>query len=262
MTSFENIYYTKEYQSQRNDYLSGIIVPENKGETEKIPLDAGFFLLSTDYILKKQGNISKTAYEQSLLSPDGTKLHSWQIADSHDFTDFSAIFAHSDSRLYFIYKEDLYGYSVLRLNAQDGRTITVVGTIPLPVAGERLVVTGRWSNHTAYGKQFEAEFLERLLPETTPEILSYLSSRSVKGIGPKLAARIVSRFGTQTLSIIEREPWRLAEVSGISQAKAKEIGLAFRQQVGLRRLIEFLTLHHLPAELAVQLYKQYGEDAV
>ena len=116
MTSFENIYYTKEYQSQRNDYLSGIIVPENKGETEKIPLDAGFFLLSTEYILKKQGNISKTAYEQSLLSPDGTKLHSWQIADSHDFTDFSAIFAHSDSRLYFIYKEDLYGYSVLRLS--------------------------------------------------------------------------------------------------------------------------------------------------
>ena len=105
MTSFENIYYTKEYQSQRNDYLSGIIVPENKGETEKIPLDAGFFLLSTEYILKKQGNISKTAYEQSLLSPDGTKLHSWQIADSHDFTDFSAIFAHSDSRLYFIYKD-------------------------------------------------------------------------------------------------------------------------------------------------------------
>lgn len=161
-----------------------------------------------------------------------------------------------------IYQNYENGYSVLRLSAQDGRTVTVVGTIPLVVAGERLVVTGRWNNHAAYGKQFEAEFLERLLPETTPEILSYLSSRSVKGIGPKLAARIVSRFGTQTLSVIEREPWRLAEVSGISQAKAKEIGLAFRQQVGLRRLIEFLTLHHLPAELAVQLYKRCGEDAV
>lgn len=118
MTSFEfeNIYHTKEYQSQRNDYLSGIVAPENKVETEKIPLDAGFFLMSTEYTFKKQGNISKTAYEQSLISPDGTKIHSWQIADSHDFTDFAAIFTHSDSRLYFIYKEDLYGYSVLRLS--------------------------------------------------------------------------------------------------------------------------------------------------
>lgn len=161
-----------------------------------------------------------------------------------------------------VYQNHENGYTVLRLNAENGQMVTVVGTIPLAVMGERLVVTGRWSNHASYGRQFEAEFLERLMPETTPEILSYLSSRTVKGIGPKLAARIVERFGGQTLAVIEQDPLRLAEVSGISEAKAREIGQSFRQQVGMRRLIEFLTLHHLPGELAVKLYRLYGEQAV
>ena len=93
-----------------------------------------------------------------------------------------------------VYQNAENGYAVLRLNCA-GQAVSVVGTIPLPVPGERLMVTGRWTNNANYGKQFEAEFLERLMPETTPEILSYLSSRTVKGIGPKLAARIVERLG-------------------------------------------------------------------
>ncbi len=96
------------------------------------------------------------------------------------------------------------------------------------------------------------------MPETTPEILSYLSSRTVKGIGPKLAARIVERFGAETLAVMEREPQRLAEVSALRPLKAREIGRVFRQQTGMRRLIEFLSLHHLPAELAVRLYRLWG----
>ena len=116
------------------------------------------------------------------------------------------------------------GYAVLRLNVGGGENVTVVGTIPLPAPGERLMVTGKWNNHSNYGRQFEAEFLERLLPQTSMEILSYLGSRVIKGIGPRMAARIVDRFGDQTLVIMEREPERLAEVSGISREKAKTIG--------------------------------------
>lgn len=153
------------------------------------------------------------------------------------------------------------GYAVLKLDCA-GRAVTVVGTIPLAVPGERLVVTGRWANNANYGKQFEAEFLERLMPESTPEILSYLSSRTVKGIGPKLAARIVEHFGSETLAVMEREPERLAEVPGITAIKARDIGRTFRQQTGMRRLIEFLSLHHLPAELAIRLYKLWGEEAM
>lgn len=154
------------------------------------------------------------------------------------------------------------GYAVLRLSLDDGQTVTVVGTIPLPAVGERLMVTGKWSNHSSYGRQFEAEFLERLMPQTAVEIVTYLSSRIIKGIGPIMANRIVNRFGDQTLLIMEREPERLAEIAGISDKKAQQIGEEFRLQVGMRHLMEFFALHHLPADLAVRTYKLYGETAI
>ncbi len=153
------------------------------------------------------------------------------------------------------------GYAVLRLKSEGAEAVTVVGTIPMPAVGERLMVTGRWANHPSYGRQFEAEFLERLMPQTTAEILNYLSSRTIKGIGPRMAARIVQRFGDETLTIMEREPERLAQVSGISAAKAQAIGEAFRLQFGMRHLMEFFALHHLPTELAVKTYKLYGDTA-
>lgn len=161
-----------------------------------------------------------------------------------------------------VYQNYDNGYAVLRLGIGGGQSVTVVGTIPLPAVGERLMVTGKWSNHSSYGRQFEAEFLERLMPETASEILSYLSSRIIKGIGPKTAARIVSHFGEETLQVMEREPERLAEVSGISREKARAIGEEFHQRVGMRQLMEFFTMHQLPAELAVRTYKVYGESTV
>ena len=161
-----------------------------------------------------------------------------------------------------VYQNYDNGYAVLRLSVGGGATVTVVGTIPLPAVGERLMVTGKWSTHASYGRQFEAEFLERLLPQTSNEILSYLSSRIIKGIGPKTAARIVSRFGEDTLRIMEQEPQRLAEIPGISREKAKAIGEEFRQRVGMRQLMEFFAQHQLPAELAVRTYKVYGEATV
>ena len=161
-----------------------------------------------------------------------------------------------------VYQNYDNGYAVLRLGVGGGQAVTVVGTIPLPAVGERLMVTGKWSSHASYGRQFEAEFLERLMPGSSAEILSYLSSRIIKGIGPKMAARIVEQFGEATLAVRQREPPRLAEVPGISREKAKAIGEEFRLRVGMRQLMEFFTLHHLPAELAVRTYKVYGEQTV
>ena len=161
-----------------------------------------------------------------------------------------------------VYQNYDNGYAVLRLNVGGGQNVTVVGTIPMPSAGERLMVTGKWSSHPSYGRQFEAEFLERLMPQTESEILSYLSGRIIKGIGPVTATRIVRRFGEQTLQIMEREPERLAEISGISKEKARAIGEEFRLRVGMRQLMEFFAMHQLPAELAVRTYKLYGESTV
>ena len=161
-----------------------------------------------------------------------------------------------------VYQNYDNGYAVLRLNVGGGQNVTVVGTIPVPSVGERMMVTGKWSSHPSYGRQFEAEFLERLMPQTESEILSYLSGRIIKGIGPVTATRIVRRFGEQTLQIMEREPERLAEISGISKDKARAIGEEFRLRVGMRQLMEFFAMHQLPAELAVRTYKLYGESTV
>ena len=161
-----------------------------------------------------------------------------------------------------VYQNYDNGYAVLRLNCGGGNTVTVVGTIPMPVLGERLMVTGKWTSHSNFGRQFEAEFLERMLPQTALEIQSYLSSRAIKGIGPVMAARIVEYFGDQTLLVLERDPEKLALVPGISLEKARAFGAEFRRQAGMRQLMEFFALHQLPTELAVRAYKLYGEQTV
>ena len=160
-----------------------------------------------------------------------------------------------------VYQNYDNGYAVLRLSCGN-QTVTVVGTIPLPVVGERLMVTGKWSSHSSFGRQFEAEFLERMLPQTAAEIQNYLASRTIKGIGPVMAQRIVEYFGDQTLLVLEREPERLAAIPGISREKARAFGEEYRLQTGMRHLMEFFTLHHLPAELAVRAYKLYGGQTV
>ena len=154
------------------------------------------------------------------------------------------------------------GYAVLRLLCDDGELVTVVGTIPMPAAGERLIVTGRWGHHAAYGSQFQAEFLERLLPETTRDILAFLATRVIRGVGERTAERIVEHFGTDSLRVIEQEPDRLTAIPGISLRKANEMSQSFRSQMGLRRLIEFLASYRLPPELGVRLYRQFGDEAV
>ena len=160
-----------------------------------------------------------------------------------------------------VFQNSENGYTVLRLRCEDGEVVTVVGVIPMTAVGERLMITGRWGSHPSHGRQFEAEFLERMMPESESEILAYLSSRAIKGIGAVTAERIVNRFGRKSLDILENSPELLAEIPGISDKKAREIGALFRQQVGIRRLIEFLAAHDLPPELAMRLYRYYGAEA-
>ena len=161
-----------------------------------------------------------------------------------------------------VYQNHENGYTVLKLRSQDGDIVTVVGTVPMVAVGERLSVTGRWVSHASYGRQFEAELLERLMPESSQEILSYLSSGIIKGVGIKTAQKIVTAFGDRSLDVMENDPDTLSGVQGISLSKAREICENFRRQVGMRRLIEFLSQHQLPPYLAMRLYRVYGELAV
>ena len=154
------------------------------------------------------------------------------------------------------------GYTVLRLLTEEGEVVTVVGCIPCVAPGERLNVSGTWEQHPQHGKQLKAVEMDRMLPEDEEEIFNYLASGICRGVGPALAARIVERFGTDTLDILEQEPERLTAVKGITNKRAQEIADSFRQHMGLRRLMAFLAQYELPPLLAIQLRQQYGDAAL
>ena len=154
------------------------------------------------------------------------------------------------------------GYTVLRLLTEEGEVVTVVGCIPCVAPGEHLTVTGTWETHPQHGQQLKVSELERSLPEDEDEIFDYLSSGICKGVGPTTARRIVDRFGPETLDILEAEPERLQMIKGITAKKAMEIGTLFRQHMGLRRLMAFLSRYQLPPVLALRLRQQYGDGAL
>ncbi len=161
-----------------------------------------------------------------------------------------------------IFQNEENGYTVLSLVTELGEEVTVVGCIPCVAPGEAMTVTGVWVNHPSYGPQLTAELMERRMPEHEDEIVSYLASGIIKGVGPATAARLVEKFGRDTLGVIEDEPERMSTIKGITAKKAMEISGAFRELTGLRRVMEFMARYDLPVQLAMQLYRAYGGAAL
>ena len=161
-----------------------------------------------------------------------------------------------------IYQNEENGYTVLKLDVDDGSQTMVVGCIPYAVPGESMIVTGSWMTHPAHGQQFKAEFAERTMPETADAIYAYLAGRAVRGIGPATASLMVSRFGADTLNVLEYEPEKLCTIKGISLSKAKAMSANFRRQAGMRRLIEFLASANIRPVIALRMYQYYGDDAL
>ena len=161
-----------------------------------------------------------------------------------------------------VFQNEENGYTVLSLLTDQGEVVTVVGCIPFAAAGEGMTVTGVWVNHPVYGVQMTAELVERRMPREEDEIVSYLSSGVLKGVGPATAARLVERFGTDTLRVIEEEPEKLHTIKGITAKKATEISAAFRSLTGLRRGMEFLSRYDLPVTLAMGLLRAYGDETL
>ncbi len=161
-----------------------------------------------------------------------------------------------------IYKNEENGYTVLRLRDGNGETVTVVGCFPYAAQGETMLLSGAWTTHNVHGRQFKAEFAQRLMPTDAPAIYEYLAGGSVRGVGPATASLIVNRFGAKSLDVIENEPEKLAEIKGISLVKAKQISKSFRQQTGMRRLMEYVCSFGLRPLLAMRMYKFYGDEAL
>ena len=163
------------------------------------------------------------------------------------------------------YRNEENGYTVCQISrdAENGETeiVTLVGIMPTVAVGETLNAVGKWSFHQTFGRQFSVEYFEKHLPTSTSAILQYLSSRAVKGIGPKTAVRIVAAFGENTFEIIEKDPARLATISGISLSKAKAISDSFKEQFGVRAVMMFCRDYFGPST-AVKIYKRWGGSAV
>ena len=138
----------------------------------------------------------------------------------------------------------------------------MVGCIPCAAPGEELILTGRYTTHPQHGEQFAADEVERHMPTGETEILNYLASGVVRGIGPATAQKLVDRFGADTLDVLDGEPEKLKTIKGITDKRAREIAESWRELAGLRRVLDFLTKYDLPVGLAMQLFRRYGADAM
>ena len=160
-----------------------------------------------------------------------------------------------------IYQNEENGYTILRLDVRE-EEITVVGAMPGVSPGEYLTVKGRWVRHATYGQQFRADVVERKLPEGIKEIFHYLASGAIKGVGKATARQLIEEFGEDVLNVIEEHPEELAKLRGVSPKRARQISEAFRNQMGMRRLMEFLSKYEIPLELAMPLRRAYGDVAL
>ncbi len=166
------------------------------------------------------------------------------------------------------------GYSVIRLKPDNrgmlpfkyaaGRDalITAVGTLPELTPGEWVKLSGQWTSHPKHGRQLQVEFCEQALPATAEGVKRYLGSGLIRGVGPKTAERIVDQFGAETLDIIDQQPERLYEVNGIGDKRVAGIIKAWEEQRAIKDVMIFLQAHGVSTNLAVKIYKQYGDTAL
>jgi exodeoxyribonuclease V alpha subunit len=162
------------------------------------------------------------------------------------------------------YANEETGYTIARVATErSGRDLlTVVGPLLGAQVGESLRLTGRWTSHPRYGRQFEVRAYATVLPATIQGIQRYLGSGLIKGIGPVMAERMVAQFGTDILRVIEEEPNRLAEVPGVGPKRTRLVAAAWEEQKAIKEVMLFLQGVGVSTSLAVRIYKQYRDAAI
>ena len=155
------------------------------------------------------------------------------------------------------------GFCVLRVKVRGRRDlVTVVGHAAMISAGEFVQMSGRWFNDHTHGHQFKAEFLKASPPTTGEGIERYLGSGMIRGIGPVYAKKLVKAFGEAVFDLIEQEPGRLREVTGIGPKRAERIVAGWADQKVIREIMLFLHSNGVGTSRAVRIFKTYGQDAV
>ncbi len=160
------------------------------------------------------------------------------------------------------YHNEENGYTVARLHDETSRLVTVVGKMVGISVGAAVELHGDWAQHPQYGLQFKVEGYKTTLPATVKGIEKYLGSGLIKGVGPVTAKRIVQHFGLDTLRIIDEEPERLLEAPGVGRKRVQMITKAWDEQRHIQDLMIFLQGHGVSTNLAVKIYKRYGDAAI
>ena len=159
-----------------------------------------------------------------------------------------------------IFRNEDNGYTVMVLKGmEEERELTCVGTFPAITQGAAIEASGNYTTHPVYGKQFQISSYAEKMPEDALAMERYLGSGAIKGIGAALAARIVRRFGDDTMRIVEEEPERLAEIKGISEKKAMEIAEQMTEKADMRRAMIFLQKYGISLNLGAKIYQKYGQ---
>ncbi len=160
------------------------------------------------------------------------------------------------------YANEDNGYTVAKVDTGRGDLVTVVGALLGAQPGESIRMRGHWGSHPQYGKQFHVDDYTTVLPATIQGIRRYLGSGLIKGIGPVLADKIVTHFGTDALDVIEHTPERLVEVPKLGPKRTKLIADAWEEQKAIKEVMVFLQGVGVSTSLAVRIYKQYADKAI
>ncbi|NLX64560.1 MAG: ATP-dependent RecD-like DNA helicase [Clostridiaceae bacterium] len=159
------------------------------------------------------------------------------------------------------YTNSRNGYTVCDIKTENNAHVTLVGIMPMLVEGENIVATGEYVSHPDYGRQFKVEQCERNIPTLEEEIIQYLSSGFIKGLGKATAKNIVEKFKDKTFEIFQFEPIRLAEVKGITPGKALIFGQAFIEHENMRSIIMFMQKYGVSSDIAAKIWKKFGNYA-
>ncbi len=160
-----------------------------------------------------------------------------------------------------IYANEENGYAICDLGTDADELVTITGILPYIGEGDTVTVYGKWVHNPKYGRQFRVETCERQLPADSAAMLRYLSSGTIKGIGPKTAQRIVDEFGDETFEVIEKHPEWLAGIQGITPKRARAIAEEFQNKAGIRSAMMFFR-EFFGAAATVRIYKKWGGNAV
>jgi exodeoxyribonuclease V alpha subunit len=160
-----------------------------------------------------------------------------------------------------IFQNESNGYVVAILETDDD-VVTIVGYIPVLKIGETIEVQGEWTYHQSYGQQFKVETYSIVVPATLKGIEKYLASGLIPGIGPKTAKKIVEKFGTDSLDILQYNPEKLLEIEGIGRKKAEKIAKTFEEQRELRDVMIFLRQYNISPTYGIKIFKKYGKDTI